>query len=193
VMNAKEAFNLAKKIPGWLSQKEGQLLYTLAKSCKKHGVIVEIGSFKGRSTVLLALGSKAGPNVKVYAVDPHTYDMDIKTLIIPTPNKGTLEEFLKNMTAYGVDDIVIPVNTLSKEAFHMINNPVELVFIDGDHDYASVKLDYHLWFPRLISGGVIAFHDNDHDGPKRVIKEFITARRFAEIKVVERITYATKR
>src|SRR5439155_4201038 len=57
-------------VPGWLSDEEATALYELAKACTGRGVIVEIGSFKGRSTICLGLGSQAGRGVPIYAIDP---------------------------------------------------------------------------------------------------------------------------
>src|SRR5204862_2126445 len=56
-------------IGGWLTPKEGRLLYELARGCTGRGVIVEIGSWKGKSTIWLASGSRRGPGVFVYAID----------------------------------------------------------------------------------------------------------------------------
>jgi predicted O-methyltransferase YrrM len=56
-------------VPGWLSDEEATALYELAKGCTGRGVIVEIGSFKGRSTICLGLGSQAGQGVPIYAID----------------------------------------------------------------------------------------------------------------------------
>ncbi len=71
-MTKEEVQKLAAPIKGWLKDKEGQLLYDLAKNCTGKGVIVEIGSWKGKSTTWLAHGSKEGNKVRVYAIDPHT-------------------------------------------------------------------------------------------------------------------------
>src|SRR5688500_180349 len=64
---------LAEKVHGWLTADEGDLLFRLARNVTaRMGVIVEIGSWKGKSTIFLARGSLAGSRVRVYAVDPHT-------------------------------------------------------------------------------------------------------------------------
>lgn len=192
-MNIDNAKTQAMNIPGWLTQKEGELLFRLAKACTRRGVIVEIGSFKGRSTVLLGLGSKSGHKAKVYAIDPHTFDMDIDTLIIPKDNRGTLHDFLRNIKEASVEDIVVPVNKLSKDALNMVKGPLELLFIDGDHEYEAVKLDFLLWSPRLSPGGIVAFHDNKCPGPKRVIEEYLKKGNFIEMKSIDSITYAKKK
>ena len=62
---------LIADVPGWLTDEEGEALYELARACTGKGVIVEIGSWKGKSTVCLGLGSQAGAAVPVYAIDPH--------------------------------------------------------------------------------------------------------------------------
>ena len=56
-------------VEGWLTEEESQTLYGLARACSGRGAIVELGSWKGRSTVSLALGSKAGAGAPVYAID----------------------------------------------------------------------------------------------------------------------------
>ena len=61
------ALEAVGKIPGWLSLQEAALLYDLAVDSP--GPIVEIGSYQGRSTAALSLGSKAGQQQTVYAID----------------------------------------------------------------------------------------------------------------------------
>jgi predicted O-methyltransferase YrrM len=147
-------------VEGWLTDEEGEALYSLAKECTGRGAIVEIGSFKGRSTICLAMGSKAGKSVRVFAVDTHW--------------GPRLEEFNENIRRAGVDDVVEPVAGLSQEVALEFYEPVELLFIDGAHDYESVKLDFERWVPKLVEGGVVAMHDTTwDDGPKRVAEQLL--------------------
>ena len=62
--------NIFNKVEGLLlEEKEGEFLYNMAKDCRvEKGVIVEIGSFKGRSTICLGKGSRAGSKVRIYAI-----------------------------------------------------------------------------------------------------------------------------
>lgn len=147
-------------VEGWLTDEEGEALYSLARACSGRGSIVEIGSFKGRSTICLAMGAKAGRNVRVFAVDTHW--------------GPRLEEFEENIRRAGVDDVVEPVAGLSQEVALDFDEPVELLFIDGAHDYDSVKLDFERWVPKLVEGGVVAMHDTTWDeGPKRVAEDLL--------------------
>ena len=34
-----------------------------------------------------------------------------------------------------------------------------LVYIDADHSYIGVQRDIHTWYPKLVKGGIMAFHD----------------------------------
>ncbi|MBW8005269.1 MAG: class I SAM-dependent methyltransferase, partial [candidate division NC10 bacterium] len=151
-----EIKNLVDEVHGWLTHSEGQLLFRLAKACTGRGVIVEIGSWKGKSTIWLAKGSRSGNKVKIHAIDPHTGS--------PEEAKSygkvlTFEEFTANVKNAGVDDTVIPIIKTSSEAAQEFREPIELIFIDGDHQYDMVKLDFELWFPKVIDGGIMAFHD----------------------------------
>lgn len=145
-------------VEGWLTDEEAETLYSLARSCTGRGAIVEIGSWKGRSTVCLGLGSKAGAGVPVYAVD--------------RPRGEIHEEFERNIHRAGVEDVVRPITSSSEEAARGFGEPVELLFIDASHEYDLVKLDWDLWVPKLLEGGVLVMHDTTwFEGPKRIAEE----------------------
>jgi len=74
------------------------------------------------------------------------------------------------------------------------NRPVRLLWIDGDHRYDAVHLDYSLWEPHLVEGGTLAMHDTIRkQGPKRVLWENIfRSNRFAQIAIVDNITVVRK-
>jgi len=71
-MDASELRRVLADVPGWLGDEEALALYELARGCTGRGAIVELGSWRGRSTICLALGSKDGSGVPVIAVDRHT-------------------------------------------------------------------------------------------------------------------------
>lgn len=183
-----------RSVDGPLTEVEGQFLYDLAKEVKD-GVIVEIGAAHGKSTICLALGSKAGHNVPVYSVDPHTgqpYTIDSDWIKYRSPKSiGAPEakyytgqctdnpQFYDNIKKWHVDDIVIPICDYSELAYksgldsHEWNKDIGLLWIDADHRYNYVKLDIELWVKHVISGGKIVFHDYAFVGVKRAINELI--------------------
>ena len=190
-METDEVGRLVKDVDGWFTDKEGMLLYNLAKRCTGRGVIVEIGSWKGKSTIWLAQGSKAGKKVKVYAIDPHIGSPPLK------PNGEeiwTFDEFKRNITAAGADDIISPIVKTSEEAVREVTEPVELIFIDGDHTYEGVKKDFELWYPKVVPGGFMVFHDSIIlPGPKRVVGEHLfKSKNFKDVSFVKATTFGEK-
>ena len=176
------------KVPGMLTQNEVEYLYRLGQLNPGKGVIVEIGSWKGKSTICLARGSMAVGGEKVYAIDPHR----------PLAEEGYVEdteaEFLTNITQAGVETHVVPMVLTSKEAVTGWNQPVRLLWIDGDHRYEYVKQDFLLWEPHVIEGGIIAMHDTIRkQGPKRVLWEIVFhSNRFQQISIVDNLTAVRK-
>jgi predicted O-methyltransferase YrrM len=151
---------LIKDVPGWLSDEEGEALYELAQECTGKGVIVEIGSWKGKSTICLGLGSRAGNAVRVFAVDPHA---DYRH-----------GEFKDNIERAGIADLVTPVQGLSQQVADDFHEPIELLFVDGSHDEDDVRKDFEKWVPKVVDRGTVAFHDTTwHDGPRKVVAEKI--------------------
>lgn len=177
-----------QQLPGMLTEDEVECLFKLGRFNERAGVIVEIGSWKGKSTVALARGACQSHHEKIYAIDPHSV----------LPEEGYLEdtkaEFLANIKRFAVDDRVIPMIMSSEEAARGWNKPIRLLWIDGDHRYEPTKLDFSLWEPFLVEGGILAMHDTIRKkGPKRVLWEKVfRSGRFQEIAIVDNITAVRK-
>ena len=169
-----------RNVAGFLRDDEAELLFSLAKNKK---VIVEIGSFQGKSTICLALGTKG----KVYAIDPHTGSKEHGQV-------NTLSQFKENIFKAGMAKKIIPLVMVSRLAVNKINQPIDLLFIDGAHDYKSVKQDFDDWFPKVVNGGTVAFHDTiSWPGPKRVVADKVfLSNKFKNVGVVGSITFGEK-
>jgi predicted O-methyltransferase YrrM len=165
---AESARQRAAAVDGWLSDAQGRALFIAAAHTAGRGAIVEIGSWKGRSTTWLASGARLAGR-RVYAIDPHHRSREY-------PDVETLEEFRGNLARNGLADLVDVLVMTSEEAVAHIVGPVELLFIDGDHSYEAVRRDAELWLPRLVEGGTVMFHDVTtaaYDGPRRVVREVV--------------------
>lgn len=175
-------------LPGMLTPAEVDCLFQLGQFNQRQGVIVEIGSWKGKSTVALARGSAKKTDEKIYAIDPHS--------VLPQERyfEDTKSEFLANVERAGVKDRIIPMIMTSQEAAKGWNRPIRLLWIDGDHRYERAKLDFTLWEPFLVEGGILALHDTIRkQGPKRVLWENVfRSKRFQEIAIVDNITAVRK-
>ena len=193
-MEWSKARNIIQAIEGLLREEEAGCLFSLAKNCDN---IVEIGSWKGKSTVCLALGSKVGNGGKVFAIDPHQGLADGCAGLHWSENTSPI--FRENIKKAKVDDIVIPLVMKSEEAVTGWTKPISLLFIDGAHDYESVKKDFLLWAPYLKEGGFIAFHDvlysfgHNYPGIRKVVYQYIfQSNKFSNVQFCGTIVYATK-
>ncbi len=174
-----------------ISNKEGEFLYNAAKNCKGIGVILEIGSWKGVSTIFLGKGSIRGNKIKVYSIDPHTGSSCHKEMY---GDVWTFPEFKKNINRANIDKIILPIIKTSENAEKGWNLPIELLWIDGNHEYGFVKMDFDKWSPYLVEGGIIAFHDSfSFSGPKKVVIENVyKSKNFTNIGFRNSITFAQK-
>ena len=184
-----------KRIEGWLAPAEAAFLYMAAQNCTGKGVILEIGSWKGKSTIFLAKGSKAGSNVKIFTVDPHTGASEHKAI---DPDVWTYPEFKSNIQIMDVDDVVVPLVMTSEEAEKDWNMPVERLFIDGAHEYELVELDFKLWYPHVVKVGMILMHDTDPNtsqpGPVAVCKKYmLDSGDFYDLKKIASLTVGKKK
>lgn len=184
-------FQVVAGVEGWLYDEEIELLYRLASGVTS-GVIVEIGSYRGKSTVALALGSRDHHNVPIYAVDPHETFTGVMGFGFQPADRT---EFLRNILRCQVSEIVRVVNLPSRVAAAGWEQPVGLLWIDGDHRYESVKQDLACWEPHLEPGGLVALHDSTDPnlGPQQAIREALVADRFEQVELVRSITVLRRR
>jgi MMP 1-O-methyltransferase len=159
-------------VPGWLADEEAEALYDLARACTGSGVIVEIGSWYGKSTICLGLGSRAGNGVRIFAVDPH--------------GDHRFGDFQANLERVGIQDLVTPIRSLSQPAADDFQHPIELLWVDGSHEYDLVKEDFQKWVPKIVEGGVVALHDTTWTaGPRKVVaEEIFGSRGFKDVRFV---------
>lgn len=142
-------------IEGYLHPDEPVFLAGLAAQVPSGQVIVEIGSFRGRSTISLAYGAPDG--VIVYAVDPHE-EHEVSGLLFGMADN---QAFLSNVSRAGMGHKIRVVNLPSLDALAIkTRNAIGLIFIDGAHEYRAVKADVLVWGNALEIGGVLALHDS---------------------------------
>lgn len=173
-------------LPGWLSLNEGAFLNKAARLVRdRHGAVVEIGSFQGKSTICLALSGQ-----KVVAIDPHKGTLDGKSKTAPT-----LQAFKANIARFGVKERVELKRQTSLSAAKTWKGAIKLLFIDGLHDFKNAQVDYLHWSPSLSAGGIIAMHDAfcGWEGAEEVaLKQIVSSAKYKEVGVVGSIVYGIK-
>lgn len=148
---------MSHDIEGWFDY---ALLYSeMVRRARPGGILVEVGSWHGRSFLYLARRAiEANKGLVCVSVDHGLGAPEIKHKM---PPEGTVAPILtRNVFQRGFTREVVQMVAPSKLAARLFApGSLEFVFIDASHDYASVKEDISLWFPLVRAGGVLAGHD----------------------------------
>lgn len=174
---------LLEGVNGWLTIDEAELLATLANKVPDGGTIVEIGSYHGRSTIALLYGAKA--NTTVYAIDPHhTHEAGGFQF-----GSFDMPRFISNIAPLPSDMLrkLKIINLMSINAY--VGTPymdIDLLWIDGAHDYEDVNKDFILWGSTVTDKGVIAVHDSTGGwpDPTRVVQEALKSKLWKRDRIV---------
>ncbi len=139
---------------------QASTLYDAARRCPPGGTIVEIGSFQGRSTIVLA--SAAAPGVAVIAIDPHAGNDRGPQEIDGYADAAADDHgvFLANLERAGVAERVRHVRKFSDAALVDVEEPVDVLYIDGAHRYGPARADIRDWGARVTDGGTMLIHDS---------------------------------
>ncbi|MCW2924727.1 MAG: hypothetical protein JWM98_2131 [Thermoleophilia bacterium] len=180
---AEEIVDRAMSVEGHLTRRECRALVDLAAAVGRSHV-VEIGSFRGRSTIALALGAPA--HVSVIAVDPHEEFVGEHGGHFGPADRVA---FFENLLREGVADRVRLINLPSVAAAAAVEGPVHLLWVDGDHSDAGVTADFHTWQRTLAPRATVAFHDaaDPTTGPGRVAAEAVASGRYEFVDRVDKI------
>ena len=150
------------KVEGWFSARQcAELFLKILNSCKSPSAIVEVGSWKGRSSVF-ASRAAAVSNSKLYCVDTWL-GSNVENESHPTVEQAKIEnvfaQFKKNISLFGCDNVVICRGDSIEVAKNWDQGPIDFLFIDASHDYESVLKDLRAWVPLVKPGGVICGDD----------------------------------
>lgn len=165
-------------LDGLLADGNAEALYGLAKATPAATAIVEVGAFRGASTVCLAKGAKAGKGAKVWSVDP--WDLPGN----PYGKHGysapeTRERYDAQLRRFGVRSHVTTIQAFSNDAASEWTGPrIGLLFVDGDHTYRGVRTDIEAWSEHLAADHVIAFDDygtKKNPGVAQAVNELVSA------------------
>ena len=171
-------------IQGWFTYPE---LYTEAVSVFPAGSkFVEVGTWLGTSAAYMAVEIvNSQKDIQFYCVDlwtgsaehsPAAAEEFANYIAVHTPDNKFYNEFIKNIEP--VKQYILPIRKPTcKAAEDFEDNSVDFIFIDGSHDYESVKLDINAWYPKLKPTGIFAGHDINFAGVKQAVDEFCLAKK----------------
>jgi predicted O-methyltransferase YrrM len=150
----------AHVVEGWLTEAQADRLARAAGEIEPQGRIVEIGSFRGRSTI--ALAKAAPPGVEVVAIDPHAgTDRGPRELeTSAATGDADHQRFMENLARAGVKERVRHVRAFSLEALGAVEGEIDLLYVDGAHRYRPARDDIARWGARVKPGGQMLIHDS---------------------------------
>lgn len=145
---------------------------------KLQGVGAEIGVWHGEGAKLML--DQCPGITKLYLIDP--YEKAVEFGDCKLPPKGFLEVGFKDAITNAVKAImpwsekVLFIFARSVEAAPLISEPLDWVYIDGNHNYDKVKEDCYTWYSKIKSGGIISGHDYNQSPDNdvaRAVDEFV--------------------
>ncbi|OIN80691.1 class I SAM-dependent methyltransferase [Mycobacterium malmoense] len=190
-------FALAEQARGFMPADEGRALYDAALRYLDGGVGVEVGTYCGKSTLLVGAAAQQTASV-LYTIDHHHgseehqpgweyHDASLVDEI--TGLFDTLPTFRRTLDAAGLDDHVVAVVGKSPVVARGWRSPLQFLFIDGGHSEEAATQDFDGWAKWVSPGGALAIHDvfpDPRDGgrpPYHIYCRAIDSAKFREVSV----------
>ncbi len=195
--SAERLFALAEQVQGFMPADEGRALYDAALRYLDGGVGVEIGTYCGKSTLLLGAAAQQTASV-LYTIDHHHgseehqpgWDYHDASLVDEVTGLfDTLPTFRRTLDAARLDDHVVAVVGKSPIVAQAWRSPLQLLFIDGGHTDAAATQDFDGWAKWVTPGAALVIHDvfpDPGDGgraPYRIYCRAIDSGQFREVSV----------
>ena len=195
----------AEKIPGWVTaeelMKKGEYSYNLPNNA----VVVEIGAFLGRSTVMVAGARKMKRSGLVHSIDP--FDASGDDFSIPVYKEieeqlpvSLLGQFQWNIHNACLEKYVAIHKGTSESVVKTWNDPIDMLILDGDQSPKGARAAFDDWIPFLKTDGILIVHNSadrvyekDHDGHRRVVVESVQPPQFSDVICVRMTTFARKK
>jgi SAM-dependent methyltransferase len=152
-----DAMAAAEGVEGWLTDEQARRLWDRASGAER---IVEIGSFRGRSAIVMALAAR--PGAELVAIDPHAGNDRGPQEIEADAAAGEADNraFRENLERAGVAERVRHVRLPSQDALGAVPGELDLLYVDGAHRYGPARDDLDHWGSRVKPGGRMLVHDS---------------------------------
>ena len=155
-----DAVAAVANVDGWMTEGQARRLWDRAAALEPGSRMVEIGSFRGRSTTILALAAVDG--VELVAIDPHAGNDRGPQQIEGFAEEAAVDHdvFHANLERAGVSTRVRHARQFSQDALGAVDGDVQLLYIDGAHRYTPALADIRVWGARVAPGGTLLIHDS---------------------------------
>ncbi len=195
---AARLFALAEQVTGFMPADEGRALYDAAVGYLRDGVGVEIGTYCGKSTLMLGAAAQQSGGV-LYTVDHHHgseehqpgWEYHDSSLVDPVSGRfDTLPSLRRALDSADLDEHVVAVVGKSFVVARGWRTPLQLLFIDGGHTEEAAQRDFDGWARWVDVGGALVIHDvfpNPDEGgqaPFHVYQRALATGAFREVSAI---------
>jgi len=178
-----------KRVRGYLNDDEAVELFDIARRIgSQTPQIVELGSWMGKSAVVFCAALNNRTHSNIHCVDAFEVEADRDPKVqsryqldVEAEAKTQIEAFHENIRAFGNPEMVKIHKGLTSQIVKKWDAPIDLLFIDADHEYQSVKEDFENWSRYVSKGGFVCLDDTWlqapegakkwHKGPGKFVKE----------------------
>jgi predicted O-methyltransferase YrrM len=164
---AARLFALADQVTGFMPADEGRRLYDTAVRYLGDGVGVEIGTYCGKSTLMLGAAAQQSGGV-LYTVDHHHgseehqpgWEYHDTSLVDPVSGRfDTLPTLRRALDSADLDEHVVTIVGKSVIVARGWRTPLRFLFIDGGHTEEAAQRDFDGWARWVDVGGALVIHD----------------------------------
>lgn len=191
--------DLWRSIKGFMDEAEAMHLFELCLESALKGPVLEIGSYCGKSAIILGTACKHRDSI-LFTVDHHRgseeqqpgeayFDPDLYDDAVKGVN--TLPFLLKTLEKADLLDAVVPVVATSRTTGKCWKTPLSMVFIDGGHSFEAAVTDYQTWQDHIIPGGLLVIHDIFPDpsqggqAPRQVYEMALESGKYKPLRMVK--------
>lgn len=191
-------------VPGWMFEHNSVALAQAAYDLADDATILEIGSFVGKSAILLAGARKLRGSGKVHCVDPFDasgdpFSVPFYQRVAKRRQMPLIDWFKENMRWCDLTDWVEVYQGTALEISPSWSLPLDMLCLDGDQSPLGARAAYDAYIPFLKTGGIITLkntsdrvYDEGHDGNRRLAVETIVEPQYTDIRSVNDMTFARK-
>lgn len=195
----------SRRVIGWTRGEEAVELARASYALGDGAVIVEIGSFLGCSSILLAGARKERGSGTVHCIDPFDasgddYSVPVYERVRDAMDRSLRQQFDENLSWAGLEDWVEVHQATGEEVARQWSGPVDLLFVDGNQSYPAARATYDSWEPFLRAGSLVAVHNSNpdlprhdsHDGSVRLVEAVLRPPVYGDVRRVGSTTLARR-
>lgn len=191
-------------IPGWTTREEAAALAQASYRLVDDAVVVEVGSFLGKSSVVLAGARRLRGSGKLHCVDPFDGSGDPPSVpsyqaIAAQSSMSLRERFEANIRDAALENWIVLHQGIAETIAREWAMPVDMLFLDGDQSPSGARVAYEAFAPHVKAGGIVALHNSSdrvyvegHDGYRRLVLETVRPPEWVDIRCIDSTTLARR-